>query len=133
MEYLLDTHTFIWSFRQPESLSKKVYDIISDSDNKIYLSSISLWEIAIKHQIKKLDLGNLNILHIPNIASEYDYTIVNPEPYDYITFSELPVKENHRDPFDRMLIHTAIRNNFIILSKDEKFAQYEKDGLQLLW
>lgn len=133
MKYLLDTHAFIWSFRCAEKLSKKVYEIISDAENEIFLSSISLWEIAIKYQLKKLDLGNLEIYHLPNIADEYNFSILTPEPYDFITYSELPLKKEHRDPFDRLLIHTAIRNNLILISKDKKFEQYKKDGLQMLW
>lgn len=133
MKYLLDTHAFIWSFRNAEKLSKKVYEVISDAENEIFLSSISLWEIAIKYQLKKLDLGNLEIYHLPNIADEYNFSILVPEPYDFITYSELPLKKEHRDPFDRLLIHTAIRNNLILISKDKKFEQYKKDGLQMLW
>lgn len=133
MKYLLDTHAFIWSFRSAEKLSKKVYEVISDAENKIFLSSISLWEIAIKYQLKKLDLGNLEIYHLPNIADEYNFSILVPEPYDFITYSELPLKKEHRDPFDRLLIHTAIRNNLILISKDKKFEQYKKDGLQMMW
>ncbi len=133
MKYLLDTHAFIWSFRNAEKLSKKVYEVISDAENEIFLSSISLWEIAIKYQLKKLDLGNLEIYHLPNIADEYNFSILVPEPYDFITYSELPLKKEHRDPFDRLLIHTAIRNNLILISKDRKFEQYKKDGLQMLW
>lgn len=133
MKYLLDTHAFIWSFRNAEKLSKKVYEVISDAENEIFLSSISLWEIAIKYQLKKLDLGNLEIYHLPNIADEYNFSILVPEPYDFITYSELPLKKEHRDPFDRLLIHTAIRNNLILISKDKKFEQYEKDGLQMMW
>lgn len=133
MKYLLDTHAFIWSFRNAEKLSKKVYEVISDAENEIFLSSISLWEIAIKYQLKKLDLGNLEIYHLPNIADEYNFSILVPEPYDFITYSELPLKKEHRDPFDRLLIHTAIRNNLILISKDKKFEQYKKDGLQMMW
>ncbi len=133
MKYLLDTHAFIWSFRNAEKLSKKVYEVISDAENEIFLSSISLWEIAIKYQLKKLDLGNLEIYHLPNIADEYNFSILVPEAYDFITYSELPLKKEHRDPFDRLLIHTAIRNNLILISKDKKFEQYKKDGLQMMW
>lgn len=133
MKYLLDTHAFIWSFRSAEKLSKKVYEVISDAENEIFLSSISLWEIAIKYQLKKLDLGNLEIYHLPNIADEYNFSILVPEPYDFITYSELPLKKEHRDPFDRLLIHTAIRNNLILISKDKKFEPYKKDGLQMMW
>ena len=133
MNYLLDTHTFIWTFLEPDKLPDKIEKLITDRNNNIYVSTTSLWEIAIKVQIKKLNLGLVNIYHLPNIIEQYDFTIINPENYDYISYASLPTKENHRDPFDRMLIHTAIRNNLVVLSCDASFKQYEENGLQLLW
>lgn len=133
MKYLLDTHVFLWMLLHTDKLSKKVYNVLEDSGKEIYLSAISLWEIAIKHQLKKLDLGSVDIRLLPNVAAQSDVKIITPEPYDFITYSELPLKKEHRDPFDRLLIHTAIRNNLILISKDKKFEQYKKDGLQMLW
>ena len=72
-------------------------------------------------------------LHIPHIAEQFNFNILNPEPYDYISIGQIPQKENHHDPFDRMLIQQAIRNDLVLISKDEKFPQYEENGLQLLW
>ncbi len=133
MKYLLDTHVFLWMLLHTDKLSKKVYNVLEDSGKEIYLSAISLWEIAIKHQLRKLDLGGVDIRLLPNVAAQSDVKIITPEPYDFITYSELPLKKEHRDPFDRLLIHTAIRNNLILISKDKKFEQYKKDGLQMMW
>lgn len=133
MKYLLDTHVFLWMLLHTDKLSKKVYNVLEDSGKEIYLSVISLWEIAIKHQLRKLDLGGVDIRLLPNVAAQSDVKIITPEPYDFITYSELPLKKEHRDPFDRLLIHTAIRNNLILISKDKKFEQYKKDGLQMMW
>lgn len=133
MKYLLDTHVFLWMLLHTDKLSKKVYNVLEDSGKEIYLSAISLWEIAIKHQLRKLDLGGVDIRILPNVAAQSDVKIITPEPYDFITYSELPLKKEHRDPFDRLLIHTAIRNNLILISKDKKFEQYKKDGLQMMW
>lgn len=133
MKYLLDTHVFLWMLLHTDKLSKKVYNVLEDSGKEIYLSAISLWEIAIKHQLGKLDLGGVDIRLLPNVAAQSDVKIITPEPYDFITYSELPLKKEHRDPFDRLLIHTAIRNNLILISKDKKFEQYKKDGLQMMW
>jgi len=133
MEYLIDTHIFIWFMMEPEKISKKVMSIITDEDNRIFISPISFWEMAIKHQNKKLKLGKINILHLPHIAEQFDFQVLSPEPYDYISISTVPQKENHHDPFDRMLIQQAIRNNLVLLSADEKFQQYEENGLQLIW
>ena len=133
MKYLLDTHTFLWYLLKPEKLSQKVFDIINNEDTDIYVSTTTVWEIAIKVQIKKLSLGNISVYHIPNVIKQLNFTAINPDIYDYVSFTDLATKENHRDPFDRMLIHTAIRNNLVVLSRDPAFKQYEENGLQLLW
>ena len=133
MKYLLDTHTFLWYLLNPEKLSPKVFDIINDEDTDIYVSTTTVWEIAIKVQINKLSLGNISVYHIPNVIKQLNFTAINPDIYDYVSYADLPTKENHRDPFDRMLIHTAIRNNLVVLSCDASFKQYEENGLQLLW
>lgn len=133
MEYLIDTHILLWAIMNSNKLSKKEQQVLSDETNTIFVSPISFWEIAIKYQNKKLDLGKVNILHIPHIAEQLDFSLLNPEPYDYLTIGQIPQKENHHDPFDRMLIQQAIRNNLVLISKDEKFHQYEENGLQLLW
>lgn len=133
MKYLLDTHTFLWYLLKPEKLSPKVLDIINNEDTDIYVSTTTVWEIAIKVQINKLSLGNISVYHIPNVIKQLNFTSINPDIYDYVSFTDLATKENHRDPFDRMLIHTAIRNNLVVLSCDASFKQYEENGLQLLW
>lgn len=133
MKYLLDTHTFIWSVMDSKKLSENAKNIIEDSENEIFVSGISFWELAIKTQLGKMKFENFNILHLPNIATQYGFSVFTPTAYDYVTFSELPVVENHKDPFDRMLIHTALRNNLILLSKDSCFDKYIDFGLQLLW
>ena len=133
MKYLLDTHTFLWYLLKPEKLSQKVFDIINNEDTDIYVSTTSVWEIAIKVQINKLSLGNISVYHIPNVIKQLNFTAINPDIYDYVSFTDLAINENHRDPFDRMLIHTAIRNNLVVLSCDASFKQYEENGLQLLW
>ena len=133
MRYLVDTHVLLWAIMESYKLPKKILEILEDETNSIFVSPISYWEIAIKHQNKKLNLGKLNILHIPHIAEQLDFSILNPEPYDFLSIAQIPQKENHHDPFDRMLIQQAIRNDLILISNDEKFPQYEENGLQLLW
>ena len=117
MKYLLDTHTFIWSIMDSSKLSEKVRTIIENPNNEIFVSGITFWEIAIKTQIGKMKFENFNILNLPNIATQYGFSIFTPSAYDYVTYNELPLVESHKDPFDRMLIHSALKNNLILLSK----------------
>lgn len=133
MKYLIDTHVFIWSLLEPNKITKRVFDILENSENEVYISPISFWEMGIKHQLKKLDLRGINPLHLPHIAEQFDFTLLDPEPYDYVAIGTVPQKENHHDPFDRILIQQAIRNNLVLLSANEKLRQYEENGLQLMW
>ncbi len=133
MKYLLDTHTFLWAILETDKLSQKVYEIIEDENNIIIVNTISFWELAIKEQLGKISFNNIDIRHFPNIATECGFEVQSCESYDFVTYKELPMLPNHKDPFDRMLIHTAIRNNYIVLSKDTSFTQYTEHGLQILW
>ena len=116
-----------------KKIPKKTFEILEDENNTVYISSMSFWEIAIKVQSKKLELHGINVLQLPHIARQLNFTILDPQTYDYVSISQIPLKENHHDPFDRMLIQQAIRNDLVLISKDEKFQQYEENGLQLMW
>ena len=131
--YLLDTHTFIWAILETNNLSKNSGSIILSKNNDICVSAVSFWEISLKTRIKKFSFENINIKDFPRLAREMDFTIINLQENEAITFHELPLKQNHKDPFDRMLIWQAITNDMIMISKDSLFEQYKKDGLKLIW
>ena len=133
MECLIDTHVFLWALMDTKKIPKKTFEILEDEKNTVYISSMSFWEIAIKCQSKKLELRGISVLQLSHIAKQFNFTVLDPKTYDYVSIGQIPLKENHHDPFDRMLIQQAIRNNLVLISKDEKFHQYEENGLQLLW
>lgn len=133
MELLLDTHTFIWSVLNSKKLPAKVRNVITDLSNQVYVSTVSFWEIAVKSAAGKMVLEGIDVHYLPAIAKSYGFEIIAPDAYDCITNNDLPVKKNHHDPFDRLLIHLAIRKSLLLVSKDSKFKQYELDGLRLFW
>ncbi len=133
MEYLIDTHVFIWALMDTKKIPKKTFEILEDENNTVYISPMSFWEIAIKCQSKKLELHGISVLHLPHVAKQFNFSILDPDTYDYVSIGQIPLKENHHDPFDRMLIQQAIRNDLVLISKNEKFRQYEENGLQLMW
>jgi PIN domain nuclease of toxin-antitoxin system len=133
MTYLLDTHTFIWATLDTVRLSKKVKEIISDKNNEIFVSTVTFWEITLKAGIKKLIFEKIDIKDFPKYAREMGFTIMEMKERETITFHELPLKENHKDPFDRMLVWQAITNNMTLLSKDTLIKQYEENGLRIIW
>ena len=133
MIYLLDTHTFIWTTLKTRNLSKTGKEIIFNRNNEICVSTASFWEISLKTRMKKFFLENININDLPARARDMDLAIIDIQENETITFHELPLKENHKDPFDRMLIWQAITRGMTLISKDELFEQYKKDGLKVLW
>jgi PIN domain nuclease of toxin-antitoxin system len=133
MIYLLDTHTFIWAVLKTSNLGKKTKEIISNKNNEICVSTVSFWEISLKTRMEKFLFGNINTRDFPQYARDMDFTIIDLQEKESISFHELPLKENHKDPFDRMLIWQAMSKNMTILSKDNLFEQYREDGLKLIW
>ncbi len=133
MTCLLDTHVLIWSVLATEKLSGNVDRIIRNKENEIYISTISLWEVSLKVRMKKFFFKGLNIKELPVIAEKMGFGIISPDPAEAITYCDLETKDDHKDPFDRMLIWQAIKRDLFLLSRDVFFKQYEKNGLKLVW
>ena len=54
-------------------------------------------------------------------------------PEEAINYSSFPFAENHKDPFDRMLIYQCVTNNYVLVSKDAKMEIYKESGLKCIW
>lgn len=129
MKYLIDTHILIWLAVAPEKISRNVYKILENPKNELYISTVSLWEIAIKLSINKLDLQGLEISDLIQICEEQIIQIVELPISAVMKYRNLPMKQKHRDPFDRALISLCIADSYVLLSHDGKMKQYEQDGL----
>lgn len=118
MNIILDTHIFIWALTQPERLSQKYREHIESLSNEIFISSISIAEIAIKSSIGKLDYS----FDLDDVIYESGFESLNFTVEDAILLKDLPF--HHRDPFDRMLIAQSISNGYYIISDDSKLSAY---------
>lgn len=132
MIYLLDTHVFIWSIMYSSKLSAPVRKIIEDKRNTIFVSTISFWEISLKHSLNKLEFLNISPEHLPDLAIDAGFKHLQLLPEDVANYHQLSATW-HRDPFDRMLIWQAIKKNLILISKDENMPKYESSGLKTIW
>ena len=125
MHILLDTHIYIWWLKDDAHLSKKARSIIVDAD-VVYISSISIWEAAIKIRLGKLD-ANIKEL-INSIESEGFLEL--PLTADHAALvAELP--DYHRDPFDRILIAQAIYEPLRFITADCSLPKYS-DLIELI-
>lgn len=123
MRYLLDTCAWIFLLTNPDRLSKQQQEAILDSQNKIYLSVVSAWEMSVKITKGKLELPkSLDELIFESCIKD-GYIILDLDIFSVLNSKRLP--PNHQDPFDRMLISQAIDNDLTIMTVDSKFINYE--------
>jgi PIN domain nuclease of toxin-antitoxin system len=126
MKILLDTHILLWAVFEPEKLSQELKAIIADYHNYVYVSLASLWEIAIKKNIGRLD-----------IPDDFFETIFNNSGFEPLPvqmahiqlFLKLPL--HHRDPFDRILIAQAISRKLMLVTNDQQIMSYDVPILKL--
>ena len=131
MRYILDTHALLWFTGGDNRLSANAKKLIEDTDNKVIVSAISLFEISIKVKIGKLipikplaeiyrDIQLATIEIVPILLSHLD------------EYQNIPLYTDHRDPFDRLLIAIAVVEKADIITVDPKF-QYYTDLVKVVW
>ena len=130
MNYLVDTHYLLWSLIDPSQIRKQAKDILTDSQTIKYASKISLWEISLKYSIGKLKLEGTTPEQILNASRESGFKILDISEDDIVTSHLLPFVENHKDPFDRLLVWQCIRNDIVLLTSDIRLKAYEPHGLK---
>lgn len=116
---LLDTHALIWwQAHDPPMLSARAYDAIADPGNTVFVSAASVWEIAIKRALDKLDVpGDVLEAIEANGFRELPMTAFHAEQA-----GSLPL--HHTDPFDRMLIAQAQAEGLILVTRDANISRY---------
>ena len=130
MKLLVDTHTFLWLMGSPEKLSERATDECSDPTNLLYLSAASLWEIQIKSQLGKLDLGMplSDIVKAEMTNGPFGFLPIRAD--HVLAVGDLPTY--HSDPFDRMLIAQARSENMEFVTADG-IIQQSASLVRIVW
>ena len=121
MRVLLDTHILLWMIGESRSLSDFAMHILAAESNELFFSSISIAEVAIKHQ-KNAALMPLLPDDLRLVAEECGIRELTFDSNHAVALGTLP--QLHRDPFDRMLIAQAQTEGMKLLSHDRQFPQY---------
>ena len=128
MMLLLDTHTLLWAFYEPERLPAGTRKVFLASQNQLFCSIASIWEISIKLALGKLKLGSAGM---KGLKSELSTNRIQLLPIEFLhceILSDLPF--HHRDPFDRLLAAQALALEVPIISTDPIFEKY---GIKRQW
>lgn len=123
-DLLLDTHTLLWSLATPERLHAESRQAIQNAHNTVFVSTASVWEMAIKSGLGKLKIPDdledqlrLNRFKVLEIMLPHATAVEHLPPH-------------HRDPFDRMLIAQAQHEGLTLITRDPLVQQYAVSWMQ---
>ncbi len=122
MKFLLDTHTFLWFIEDSPKLSATARRLIEEPSNERLFSIASVWEIAIKINVGRLNLSQPFEILIPQQLSLNSIDLLGIEIAHTAAITSLPLY--HRDPFDRLLIAQAMVEQIPLVSVDTAFDAY---------
>lgn len=123
MNYLLDTHIFLWWIDDDDRLSPTARNLLRDGRNTLYWSSASSWEVAIKYKLGKLDLPTQPDRFLPLHLAANGIASLAIDDHHAFAAGGLPL--HHRDPFDRLLVAQAVVANLTLVSADPLIKQYD--------
>ncbi|MCP5163283.1 MAG: type II toxin-antitoxin system VapC family toxin [Hahellaceae bacterium] len=118
MKFIIDTHIFLWALSEPDKLSPSQTQALKGLYNQVYVSAISIAELAIKASIGKLDLSFDPV----EMVNAMGFEALPYAAKDALMLKALPF--HHKDPFDRMLIGQSLASDIPIMTNDAKFQLY---------
>lgn len=125
MRLLLDTHIAVWAVAASPLLSAKARDMIGPRENTIFVSAISIWEIAIKHALGNKGAPPFSGADAIEAFREAGYRLLDVSAMHAAATERLP--QVHRDPFDRLLVAQALTEPLRLLTRDARLAAYSPE------
>ena len=128
MNILLDTHILIWALNDDPRLPEKAREFILDPDNAIYYSSISVWEVSIKHAIHpdNVSFTGKDLAGFCQDAGFLPVEMRDRHVFALETLTRAKGAPLHHDPFDRMLIAQAKAENMSFITHDSLLPWYRE-------
>ena len=129
MRLLLDTHALIWAVDAPERLGEAARAALIAEGAEVYASHVSLWEMAIKRRIGKLNLLDRSAIDWFETFVPRSRMLQLPIAAGHLGAVEF-LPATHNDPFDRLLVAQARHEGLVMVTRDELLAQYE---IEVIW
>lgn len=134
MRYLLDTHILVWMIMDMPELSLQAKIIINERRNQLFYSTISVWEVAIKHKLHPQSIPCSGSKFI-TLCQETDITCLTLQNHHILALENLSRATGapqHKDPFDQILISQAIAENMIFLTHDKTLQYYTGTDIKIV-
>jgi PIN domain nuclease of toxin-antitoxin system len=122
MKLLLDTQIFLWLILGDEKLPENWKDEILNTENEVYLSVASVWEIIVKYKLGKLPLPKSPEDFLPEQRKNHEILSLSLDEESVRLLAHLP--DHHKDPFDRMMICQALHHKMAFVSVDIEVQKY---------
>lgn len=129
MKLLLDTHVVLWALEDSPRLAPHIREMIIDENNEIYVSAMSLFEIAIKHKKQPSNMP-YSADQIKEYCQRAGFIFLSVS-LDTISIYEKYDFSAHLDPFDQVLVAQSICNNMKLITHDEKLKSYGVGFIEL--
>ena len=128
MNLLLDTHVAIWALNDDPALSEKARELILDPDNTIYYSTVSVWEILLKHarRPENIPFSETDFVEGCKEAGFLPLNLSDKHILAVHTLTRPAGSKEHNDPFDRLLVSQAKVENLSFLTHDALIPDYQE-------
>jgi PIN domain nuclease of toxin-antitoxin system len=118
---VLDTCALLWLARGDKRISREGLSAIQHC-SIVFVSAISAWEIGLKAERKLIDLPMEPLTWFTSVLSHHHLALAPLDIDILIAANRLPW--HHRDPADRFIIATAIKENAAVVTSDVRFEEY---------
>lgn len=133
MKYLLDTHVIMWALVNDKRIDENIKKLILDQNNQIYYSTISPWEIEIKHQkIKSFTLTGKQFCSLCDQNDILNLPIKNNHVIKLKDIINNNKNSDHKNPFDKMLLAQSVEENMLLITHDKKLLDYDTNNVIII-
>jgi PIN domain nuclease of toxin-antitoxin system len=134
MRYLIDTNIFLFFVQEKDKLNKDIWSIITDYENKIYISSESIKEIILLLRVGKIKVSAWKTTEdIFSSVEDLGFAVDYIKKEHILALGKIEPIQDHKDPFDHAIMAHAITNKIPLISSDTKMQSYKTQGLEFIW
>jgi PIN domain nuclease of toxin-antitoxin system len=127
--FLLDTNAVVkWTMGTVPPYVKR--QLLKPSST-LFVSILTPWEIIIRPAFQKIGFSHDQVVEI--LFDDLGAAVLPVQLHHLAKLCELPFFPDHTEAFDRLILAQAIAEDFVLVSSDQRFPQYEPHGLKLLW